>query len=453
MSKKNKALKALLILAVIVSLCMYFSRTIQTITTPKVKLVQSTNGRIEQKISVEAKPHFPVKTEITLNKAKDYPITIDKVYVKKGLYVEVGDTIFTAKVNDYDSKETELLKTYNEKAQALIDLDIKNRKTSKQSKQNDLYDIMIEKQDALSKAESDARLGAAREGIELTFDQSQWAAKAQKEKASDEVTSLISAAVSAKSAFDTARKDFFDSYENRQIKVKDEVFTYINDRNKIADELEEISDKMVELLDAKQSLTNVTATSEGYIVELDLKSGDPYDGTKSAFVIAKKEDAPILRVDITDLKKDVASGAKVEVAGDYQTYKTTVTEVIDDTDGRRYAHMELTSDILRNAGGMSKLLQAGSTDAKIVFRAKKSATIIPASALRSEGDSEYIFIAEPKYGGFLSSSNTVAKKMTVNVIDRSDTAVSIQEEMNYVSIIDSADRAVEDGKPIMEYVE
>ena len=85
MSKKKRALKALVWLGVIVAACMYFSRTIQTITTPKVKLVQATTGRIEQKISVEAKPYFPVETEITLNKAKDYPITVDKVYVRRAI--------------------------------------------------------------------------------------------------------------------------------------------------------------------------------------------------------------------------------------------------------------------------------------------------------------------------------------------------------------------------------
>ena len=88
MSKKSKVLKAFLILAAAIAICMYFSRTIQTITTPKVKLVTADVGRIEQKVAVALSPYFPVKTEITLTKAKDYPITVDKVYVKTGLYVE-----------------------------------------------------------------------------------------------------------------------------------------------------------------------------------------------------------------------------------------------------------------------------------------------------------------------------------------------------------------------------
>ena len=217
MSKKSKVLKAFLILAAAIAVCMYFSRTIQTITTPKVKLVTADVGRIEQKVAVALSPYFPVKTEITLTKAKDYPITVDKVYVKTGLYVEKGDTILTAVINDYDKKEQELTDSYAKKAQELIELDITNRKNSKQSMQNDLYDDMIAKQDALSEAESKARLAAAKEGLELSYDQSTWLAKAQSAKASSEVTSLIRAAVTAKQNFDQARQDFFDSRRRFQV--------------------------------------------------------------------------------------------------------------------------------------------------------------------------------------------------------------------------------------------
>lgn len=453
MSKRGKALKALLILAVAVAVCMYFSRTIQTITTPKVKLAQASTGRIEQKISVEAKPYFPVKTEVTLAKAKDYPITVDKTYVKAGLYLKEGDTIFTAKVNDAQKQQDELLKAYNEKAQALIDLDIANRKSSKQSMQNDLYDLMIEKQDALSEAEKAARLSAAAEGIDLSFDQDTWEAKARAKNASPATMSLIAAATAAKTAFNTSRSDFFASYENKKIKVSDAVFKYIKDRNLLSNEMKEQSDKMVELLEAEQALKTITASSEGYLLELSLKSGDVYDGQTVAYVMAKKEDTPCLRADITDLKKEVDEGARVEVTGDYDTYKTKVTAIVDDTDGRRYAEIELTDEVLRAAGGMSRLLQDGQIEVKLVFRSKRNATIIPASALRSDGASEYIFVSDYKSGGFLSSGGMVAVKTPVTVIDRSDVAVSIEEDLGYRSIIDRADRAIEDGKPVMEYTD
>ena len=455
MSKKNKALKALLILALVVALCMYFARTVQTLTTPKVKLVQSTQGRIEQKLKVQAAPYFPVKTEVTLKKAVDYPIRVDKVYVKVGLFVKEGDTLFTATLTGYDTKEKELLDKYNEKAQALIDLDIKNRKNSKQSKQNDLYDIMIDAQEKLTEAENKARVAASEEGIALTFDQSTWKGLAQKGGATSTVLDLIAKAETAKATFDTARTDFYNSYENKTIKVKDEVFKYIVDRTALQKEMRKISDDMVELLAAKEGLSTVKAASSGYIVAMDVKPDEAYDGVKSAYTIAKEADAPpVLRADITDLKKEVADGARVEVAGEYQTLKTKVAAVVDETDGRQYAEIELTEEILRNAGGMGKLLRDGEIEASIVFRAKKNATIIPASALRSEGGGvEYVFLAEYSYGGFLSSGGMVARKTNVTVIDRSDKAVSIQEDLSYQSIIDRADRTIEDGKSVMEYVE
>jgi hypothetical protein len=333
-------------------------------------------------------------------------------------------------------------------------LDIANRKNSKQSKRNELYDVMLDAQDAQAAAESDARLAAAAEGIDLTFDQDTWAAIAKQKNGSQSVMDLIAKAATAKATFATAREAFYQSYENKTLKVTDEVFKYINERNAIAKQMREMSDDMVDLLEGKQALSTVKAESAGYIVAIDVKEGQGYDGKASAYTIAKKEDAPILRADVTDLKKDVAEGAKVEVQGDYNTLKTKVTGTVLESDGRQYAQIELTDDILLTAGGMAKLISSGSIDVNIVFRAKKNATLIPAGALRSEGDgNDYIFIAEYSGGGFLSSGGMVARKTSVTVIDRGDKAVSIQEDLSYQQIIERADRTIEDGKPVMEYVD
>lgn len=452
--KKAKALKALIVLLVVVALCMYFSRTIQTITTPKVKLVTATQGRVEQKLGVTAQPYFPVKTEVTLSMAAEYPIVVDKVYVRAGLYVHAGDTLFTATITDYAKQEKDLTDSYNKKAAELIALDIKNRKYAKASKQNDLYDLMIKAQEAQTAADNAARTQAALEGITLSFDASTWGQQALKGNASDELKRLIADALTAKQAFETARTDFFNSYENKTIKVKDEVFEYIKSRNALTQEMQDISDKVVALLEARQSLSVVTAQCDGYIVSIDVKAKDAYDGKTSAYTIAKQEDAPVLRADISALKKDVSEGARVEIAADWQTLKTKVREVVTEADGRKYALIEMDADTLQALGGMSKLLSEGEVEVSVVFRAKKNATLIPASALRSEGEgAEYVFIAEHKGGGFLQSSGYVARKQSVTVLDRGEQVVSVQEDLGYASIIDRADRTIEDGKPVMEYVE
>ena len=54
MNGKKKALKALVVLAVVIALCMFFSRTVQTITTPKVQRISATKGKLEEKISLSA---------------------------------------------------------------------------------------------------------------------------------------------------------------------------------------------------------------------------------------------------------------------------------------------------------------------------------------------------------------------------------------------------------------
>lgn len=97
MKLKRFALRGLIVLFVAVALCMFFARTVQTITTPKVQLVQSTSGRFEDKMTFRAQIYFAETEEFTVEEAKDMNITVDKLYVRAGNYVKKGDIIFTAK--------------------------------------------------------------------------------------------------------------------------------------------------------------------------------------------------------------------------------------------------------------------------------------------------------------------------------------------------------------------
>lgn len=46
MKLKRFALKGLIVLAVVVALCMFFARTVQTITTPKVPAGNGYDGKV-----------------------------------------------------------------------------------------------------------------------------------------------------------------------------------------------------------------------------------------------------------------------------------------------------------------------------------------------------------------------------------------------------------------------
>ena len=88
MKLKRFALRGLIVLFVAVALCMFFARTVQTITTPKVQLVQSTSGRFEDKMTFRAQVYFAETEEFTVKEAKDMNITVDKLYVRAGNYVK-----------------------------------------------------------------------------------------------------------------------------------------------------------------------------------------------------------------------------------------------------------------------------------------------------------------------------------------------------------------------------
>ena len=75
MKLKRFALRGLIVLFVAVALCMFFARTVQTITTPKVQLVQSTSGRFEDKMTFRAQVYFAETEEFTVEEAKDMNIS------------------------------------------------------------------------------------------------------------------------------------------------------------------------------------------------------------------------------------------------------------------------------------------------------------------------------------------------------------------------------------------
>ena len=106
MKLKRFALRGLIVLFVAVALCMFFARTVQTITTPKVQLVQSTSGRFEDKMTFRAQIYFAETEEFTVKEAKDMNITVDKLYVRAGNYVKKGDIIeVTARLDKTSSMD------------------------------------------------------------------------------------------------------------------------------------------------------------------------------------------------------------------------------------------------------------------------------------------------------------------------------------------------------------
>ena len=454
MKLKKIALKGLIILAVTVALCMFFANTVQTITTPKVQIIQGSRGNLEQKLSLPAQVYFPETVDYTLAEAQKTNIVIDKVYVRVGHHVEEGETLFTAKMPSFEEDMKTLQGKYDEKVASLAAKDIEHRKDSKASKQNELYDAMMKAQTALSEDSLQTRVAAMAKGVTLSEDLSLWSQQASASAADEALIQTISKTLALKATYEEARTAFFNSYENKKIRLDPAVFAYINERNALLEEINDITKDMMDLSVRQQELAEIRAPKAGYVVTMDLKNGDTYDGKKAAFTLSDETVPPVLRADISSLDKTVEDGAKVEVAGDYGSEKTTVEKTVLESDGKKYAYITLTENIASIKGGITRMLMDGSMDVSLTYKAKQAATLLPASAVRNEGEGQdYIYTIERTWGGFMGQSAMKVHKTSVTVMERGDKVVSIQEQMDYQEIADREDRALSDNGKVMEYID
>ena len=451
MKLKRFALRGLLTLAIVVALCMFFANTVVTITTPKIKIVEADRGRLEQKMDLDTQVYFPDTTNYTLVEAADNSIVVDKIYVRTGQYVNVGDTLFTATMPDYDKTLADLQAKYNEQAVALYDTDMKNIRRERETPATNYYAKLLIAQKDNSRKQCAVHVAAFDAGIALDEDNTKWTAQAA---GNSEFMEAVKAALDAQAAYDEAYENLFYSFRHTGREFQTTTFVYVKERSAIITKMDEYMESMIELGKTKCRLTKVMAPQDGYVVSVDVKTGEAYDGKKNAYTLSDPGCEPMLRGDITGVGKAIADGAKVEVAGNYGNEKTTVKSSGLEIDGKKYVYIELNDDVTMAMGGISAMITDGSVPVTLRYKAKQPAVLVPASVVRSEGeDSNFVYLVQRDYGGFLSGSTMKVVKTPVTVIERGDTQIAIQEDLRYQQIADREDRALTDGCRVMEYVD
>lgn len=458
MNLKRFALRALVVLAVVVALCMFFSGTVRTITTPKVKIVTTKQGKLEQTASLTAKLVFPEKEDFRLEDAMGVTLLVDKLYVRAGYAVKEGDILFTGVVTDYDEKMDKLKSDYDEKAVKLADLERQNDKRVRVTTRTGLYNAMVGTRSALHEKTIAMRVALQQEGVTLTPQPTEegaqpvdWVAEARGQGASEQLLELIRQVIEAQTAADQAETAFYESGKDWKLAVTDETWKYIIERDQLLDQMENLNQQMVELELLKDRLTTVRAPRDGYITELNVKAGEAYDGKSAAYALNAAEVQPVLRADISEIKLSIQEGSAVNIKYDYREITTQVSAVGLDGQGKKYADIAVTDEMIQAKGGIYGLT-LNDTTASVSTRASQSTTLIPASAVRSEGEgNDYVFQIGYKYGSFTGNSMYVTKTQ-VTVLGRSDKLVSVAEDLYGVQLADKEDRAISDGATVMEYV-
>lgn len=508
MTLKKRALKALLILAAVLLVCMFFARTVQTITTAKVQRVQASRGRLEDKIPVKGEIHFSEGEEFIIPEAAKLNMQISKVLARPGYLIKPGDVLFTATVPGFGDEIEKISALYEKKVRELTVEYAGHLRLTQDSEHNRAYQDTLFTADDYHLAYYRAQAAAIQAGVTLDDDVLTWgkpkeepeatATAAPGAKATDapaateepastpeptqapataapegtpapertpspeelrqqkllqQLDKAKQEAYEAKVAMDAAARKLRNVYAGLGglRRIGDGIFEYVKKMDGLREEVRKLLEQMLELNRLKARLQSVQASREGWLTAISVKKDDKYDGSKAAYVLSKPGEMPVLRCNITDVKKTIAKGMKAKL--DSSERELTITDVQLGSDGKKYALIELDSDTLSSLGGLSKLME-GPQDLSIIYRSARTTTLLPASALRSGDDnSHFVYVVNQNWGGMLSNTTYTVKKQSVTVLETSNKMVSVEDDLSWVQIADREDRSLADGQAVMDYVD
>ena len=444
MKLKKIAVRGLICVAVGVALCMFFSGTIENITTPKVKLIRPSRGKLSEKVELSATLVYPGAEEQRIDLPAGQTLTISRVNVRPGYAVKAGDVVMEAAVTGYEAAARQAQDDCDAALDALMEVERKNEGLALRRSEQ-------------SYADSYAALrAAARETNRRRMDMEVLlrAAKLEcpdagyPEGADAELTAAIDGYRAAEAAQEAAQVAF-----NRAARygVSDEAWAYISERQTAREKLDDCTEKQLELEALNRAAGAIRAPHDGVIAQADLKQGDSWDGAVPLYSITPEGGAPALRAELTGVEKAVEEGMSVTLDAGSDGVGGTITGVGYAQSGERYADVAVTDEMIRAAGSLYSLA-ASPSKITLVFKAKESSCLLPAAAVRGSGDSRYVYTVNESTTTFGKRRLTLSK-LDVHVIAEADGTASIEEDLSYYSIAYMEDRALREGGDVMEYLE
>ena len=263
------------------------------------------------------------------------------------------------------------------------------------------------------------------------------------------LTAAQKAVDAAQAAQDEAQKKFNSA---NRLGISENVINYITQSRQLNEKLATTQEKITALDVMAQQARQVTAPHDGYIVEINVKAGDSYDGKTAALVISSESGDAVLRADTSKIEKKIDKGTQVTVKRDSdKTLTKKVTDSGVNEEGKRYIDVKLTDKDITNLGGGAALFSAA-VEMTASYRASSSTTLLPASAVRGSGDSRYVYIVSEESNA-LGQRVLKVKKQDVKVLSEVGSTVSIQDDLSRQRVAYMEDRAISDGSEVMVYGE
>ncbi|MBR3504819.1 MAG: hypothetical protein IKO07_11360 [Clostridia bacterium] len=440
---KKIAVRAMITLAVVVALCMFFSGTIRTITTAKVRFTSARQGKFEMTSELTGKVQFRETEDLKLSVPEGALLSVKNVFVKPGAAVEAGDKLIGAAVVDYEKTIAQLQSDYDTAQATLRNLLRKNGEARLTRGEQAWMEAYYAAQEA-SQRKRDARVEVqallALEG----FDPEDGALP---EGASDELAAAFEAQAQAEA--DSAAADEALEKLNRYA-IADDTWDYLTQRHECEAKMARCEADMAALTRLSREVEAVCAPHAGYVTEVLVEKGASIDSATVALKMTPEDSAPVIRADISDIKQSVTAGSVVTM--DTQRRGRLETAVVDtgvNADGSRYADVTITKDMLQASGGLGGLMGTDVT-LRLTTRAQEATCLVSPAAVRGSGDDRYVFVAVKESSTFGGTQMKV-QKVSVTVLGESSSAVSVSEDLARQQIVYMEDRAISEGDAVMEY--
>lgn len=442
MKAKKIAVRGLVALAALVAACIFFSGTIRTIATAKVKVTQPRSGKLTQTVELTGALHFPVEEDIYITGGQEVTIEVKSVKVEAGYQVEAGDVIFTGEVSGYDKTMQTYRESYADTQNALQTLEDKGIRLKRTDEQwAAAYEELTDAREEYLDADIMYRARLSVMGLD--------ADNGLPEDADEELAALYEARATAQQRLDAAQ---IAMDEAERYSISDETRAYITERSRLQRQLDKTEQEMLELSMINESVKQVTAPMDGYITRINVKPGESFAISGAAYCMCPEDELPVVRVDITQCPLTISKGMDailVSASGD--NVESEVKAVGVTLSGGKYADIELKKGDIKDMGGMYAM-SSGGVSVRVEYRSKNSTTLLPAAAVRGSGDDRYVYTLRTKESSF-GTKSTVTVKTPVTVLAEADGTVSIEEDLTYMQVAYMEDRSISEGDSVMEYTD
>jgi hypothetical protein len=440
---KKFALRGMVILAAAVALCIFFSGTVRTLTTPKARFAQIRTGKMEQEIDLTGKVVFPEEEELTYSIPEGMTLTVTRVHVTAGSKVKAGDPLVSTRVTDGEKTLESLKKDLATAQKELRTLETKTagiRLTRSEEKWQEAWNRENEARGRAQEARISLMTALRQAGLE-------WDGKDLPEGAGEEAQELYAAWQQAEKEA-SAASDALKALE--RYAIPDETWTAILQKQEQTRKAADLENQILTLQVLEKTAEKITAPREGYVTEISLEKGATLDADSVILKMTAEGSQPVIRVDLSEVKQEVKKGTTLMLEGDsWDRPSVKGTETGLNAEGRPYADAEITKDVTYALGSVSALMKK-EIKAQLVVRSQEATCLVPAAAVRGSGDSRYVYVGETERSAF-AGSRMIVRKTDVRVLAESGSICSLAEDLTGMKVLYMEDRALTEGGAVMEY--